>query len=378
MYRRLLVLAVVFASLPGGAFAAEKDRTSVFVDGLRKSPVFVSDSVPRRLSAADVAQLQRAVKAMPFPTYLVVAPLFTDEPGVEIGEDRLALLRDRLGKDGLYIVTDDRATFIDIGAYGVTPKVRAHDIELEAYYDIDRKRRTVDRLDYILALARGEPRLPRAQRAVIPPSEGGPEPTPYQEDDQDEDAGGVNLGALAMFVVGVGLSAGGLETRRRRRLGRGRLRPSSMPERDIRARAQTAVQRLATAIDKAPSPPERALDLAAAASMALDRKGKPIDDLGALVLALRGREALKGAEKERCFFDPRHQGPITQTRWQGGKATITVPACRRCAKAIEEGKLPPGVFDGDRPYWQRDTVWARTGFGALEHDMRRALVESRR
>ena len=42
--------------------------------------------------------------------------------------------------------------------------------------------------------------------------------------------------------------------------------------------------------------------------MALDRKGKPIDDLGALVLAERGREVLKGQERERCYFDPRHQG----------------------------------------------------------------------
>ena len=27
---------------------------------------------------------------------------------------------------------------------------------------------------------------------------------------------------------------------------------------------------------------------------------------------------------------------------------------------------------------QRDTVWARTGFGALQRDMRRALTEDRR
>ena len=40
--------------------------------------------------------------------------------------------------------------------------------------------------------------------------------------------------------------------------------------------------------------------------MALDRKGKPIDDLGALVLAERVARCWRGSERERCYFDPRH------------------------------------------------------------------------
>src|SRR4051812_5264420 len=198
MFRRLLVLAVVFASLPGGAHAAE-DRTAVFVAALKRSPVFVSDSTPRRIGEKERAELLREVERMPFPTYVVVAPYFSDEPGVVLGEDRLALLRDQLGRDGLYIVSDDRGS-IDAAAYGVQPKLRADDVADDTYWDLDRDRPTIDKLRYALALARGGPRLPQAQRAVIPPSEGGPEITP--EPDDPPSGGGVDLAAVAVFLAG--------------------------------------------------------------------------------------------------------------------------------------------------------------------------------
>jgi hypothetical protein len=372
MFRRLLVLAVVFASLTGSARAA--DRTAVFVAALKRSPVFVSDLIPRRMGPAAQAQLRREVQAMPFPTFVVVAPNLSDEPGVVLGEDRLALLRDQLGEDGLYVVSDDRGS-LDVAAFGVQPKLRAHEIGIDTYYDLDRDRPTIDKLRYALALARGEPRLPKAQRAVIPESEGGPAPTPYP--DSEDDGDGVNVAAVAVFLAGAAFSAGGLERRRRVRRARGRRRPTSLPSRNVHAQATAASARLATAIDSASSPSERALELAAAASLALERPA-PIDQLGALVLAERGREALRGRERERCFFDPRHPGPVKTTRWRGDQGTIDVPACKRCAKAIAAEEAPPALFDRDRPYWQRDTVWARTGFGALRRDMRRALLEDRR
>src|SRR4051795_12562336 len=218
MFRRLLVLAVVFASLPGGAHAAE-DRTAVFVAALKRSPVFVSDSTPRRIGEKERAELLREVERMPFPTYVVVAPYFSDEPGVVLGEDRLALLRAQLGRDGLYIVSDDRGS-IDAAAYGVQPKLRADDVADDTYWDLDRDRPTIDKLRYALALARGGPRLPRAQRAVIPPSEGGPEITP--EPDDPPSGGGVDLAAVAVFLAGAAFSATGLERRRRSRRRRGR------------------------------------------------------------------------------------------------------------------------------------------------------------
>ena len=152
------------------------------------------------------------------------------------------------------------------------------------------------------------------QRAFVPVSEGGPPPQ------REEESGGVNLGAVAVFLVGAGLSATGLEGRRRRRRARGKRRPTSTPGSDVRARALAAQARLANALERRKQPPERAVELASAASAALDREGSPVDDLGALVLAERGREALRGEERERCFFDPRHTGPTAwMTHFAGSK-----------------------------------------------------------
>lgn len=371
--------AIAFAlALTGAGTAQAQDRTAFFAEQLEASPVYVSDSVTRRIDDADRKALLREVKAMPFPTFLVVAPDFTSEQ--VYGDDRLALLRDALGKDGVYITTDDRGR-LDLSAYGVQLPTRAHDIFMATSYDLDRDAPGMDKIRYALALARGEPRLPRAQRAVIPPSEGGPEPTPYQSepDDDDEQMSSAALGfsILGSFFLGLTLAAVGLERRYRRRRRRGRRKATSVPAADVRTRAVNAHAKLARDIARRRAPSERALDLEVAAAMALER-GKPIDDLGALVLAQRGRDALAGKERERCFFDPRHKGWATPTRWQAARGSIEVPACKACAEAVAAGRAPESLWDGDRPYWQRDTVWARTGFGALRQDMRRALAEDRR
>ena len=169
--------AIAFAlAFLGGGTGYAQDRTDVMVEGLKESPVWVSDSVTRRVDDGDRAALLRDVEQMPFPTFLVVAP-FLSEDDIVSDEDRLALLRDGLGKDGLYIVSDDRGQIVDATAFGVQLPMRAHDITQAAYWDFDRDDPALPKLEYILALARGEPRMPRAQRAAIPPSEGGPMPT---------------------------------------------------------------------------------------------------------------------------------------------------------------------------------------------------------
>lgn len=380
--RRLAVPAIVLAiAFSGAGTAHAQDRTDFFVEQLKASPVYVSDSVTRRIDDADRQALVREVKAMPLPTYLVVAPDMSVE-GV-YGDDRLALLRDGLGKDGVYIVSDDRGR-LDVGAYGVQLPVRAHDIFMATSYDIDRDAPGMDKIRYALALVRGEPRLPRAQRAVIPPSEGGPQPTPYAgltdrgDDDGRLSSAALGFSILGSFFAGLTLAVVGLERRYRRRRTRGRRHArAAIPAEGMRAQAVDAHARLVRDLGRRKAPSERAVDLEVAAAMALER-GKPIDDLGAFVLARRGREALKGDERARCFFDPRHKGPVTPTRWQSDRAMVEVPACAACAHAIRTNRAPESVWDGDRPYWQRDTVWARTGFGALRRDMRAALAEDRR
>jgi hypothetical protein len=367
-------LAVAFALLVAGSARAQ-DRTDFFVQQLERSPVFVSDSIPRRVDDADRAALEREVERMPFPTYVVVAPLLSEE---YMGTgDRLALLRDGLGEDGVYLYTDDRGSTLDIVAFGVQLKMRAHDISMATYWDFDREDPVLDKIRYALGLARGEPRMPPAQRARRSPSEGGPDPLDELEVPGERSNAGLGFAIIGTFLVSAGLSATGLERRRRRRLTRGRRHAGSLPAADVREQALDVHARLARAIERERTPRARALDLEAAASMALDRR-TPIDDLGALILSERGREALKGRERERCFFDPRHGGRTSPTRWATKRGTVEVPACRRCASAVAARKAPDSLWDDDRPYWQRETVWARTGFGSLRQDMRRALAEDGR
>ncbi|MDA0182839.1 hypothetical protein OJ997_21180 [Solirubrobacter phytolaccae] len=380
MPRRLVVPAIALALVcSGGGNALAADRTDLFVAALKESPVYVSDSVSRRIDDADREALLRDVERMPFPTFVVVAPDLSSE--TIYGDDRLALLRDGLGRDGLYVVSDDRGSLVYLSAYGVQLPMRDHDIEQATYNDYDRDDPGIDKLRYALALARGEARMPRSERAVIPPDEGGPVPTPYREPEEDDErtsSAALGFSILGAFFAGVALSATGLERRYRRRRARGRRGKHATPAADTRTRAVDTHAKLAREIARKRAPDERAVDLEVAASMALDRQGKPIDDLGALVLAQRGREALAGKERERCFFDPRHSGWAKPTRWQSDRAMVEVPACKRCAQAVAAGRAPESAWDGDRPYWQRDTVWARTGFGTLRRDMRRALAEDRR
>ncbi len=72
--------AIAFAlALLGGGSAFAADRTDVFVAALKTSPVYVSDSVSRRVDDADRAALLRTVEAMPMPTFAVVAPDLSSE-----------------------------------------------------------------------------------------------------------------------------------------------------------------------------------------------------------------------------------------------------------------------------------------------------------
>ena len=369
--------AIAFAlAFLGGGTAYGQDRTDVIVEGLKESPVWVSDSVTRRIDDGDRAALVRAVEAMPFPTYLVVAP-FLSADDIVSDEDRLALLRDGLGKDGLYIVSDDRGR-------ASTPPPSASSCRCAPTTSRrpptgtstarTRRSRSSSTSSRSHAASRGcrAPSAPRSRPARAARCRR------RTARDEESSSAGFGFAILGMFLFGTALSATGLERRRRRRLSRGRRHAGSLPAGNTRERAVSVHAKLAREIARKRKPDDRALDLEVAASMALDRKGKPIDDLGALVLAERGREVLKGKERDRCYFDPRHQGWAKPTRWTTGRATIEVPACSKCAKAIAADKVPDSLWDGDRPYWQRETVWARTGIGALRRDMRGALAEDGR
>ena len=104
-----------------------------------------------------------------------------------------------------------------------------------------------------------------------------------------------------------------------------------------------------------------------------------LDVVGALVLARTGRRELAraagtGRKPYRvCFFDPRHEPGTHIVQWRYGDAEVEVPVCGRCRRAVDRGRAPEALVVPHRgemqPYYEGDSVWARTGFGSLTEDL---------
>lgn len=150
-----------------------------------------------------------------------------------------------------------------------------------------------------------------------------------------------------------------------------------------------------------------------AARTLLERTGSAdadLDDLvGALVLVRTATRAAGGASTGRsarrrrrdddddrrdeagpatyrpCFFDPRHGEGVARRTVPVGDRELTVPACRPCSHTTGRGLDPmtvrAGLLRRERPWYEHDTVWARTGYGAFVDDLwrhvGRALQEER-
>ena len=113
----------------------------------------------------------------------------------------------------------------------------------------------------------------------------------------------------------------------------------------------------------------------------LERTGddpEDLDDLvGALVLTRVADRALAGRRKRTksyrpCFFDPRHGEGLSTRTVPVGDRELTVPACGTCGRTTgaPASMIVPGRLLGRaRPWYEHDTVWARTGYGAFVEDL---------
>ncbi|NYG55160.1 hypothetical protein [Nocardioides perillae] len=117
-----------------------------------------------------------------------------------------------------------------------------------------------------------------------------------------------------------------------------------------------------------------------AARLLEDPRARQVDLVGARVLAQVGLASLAGRPAYHpCFVDPRHGAASTTIR-AGGE----VPACGSCAATARAGRAPAplrrrtGLLRRDRPYWESDDVWGRTGLGALTDDLPAEVAADRR
>lgn len=111
------------------------------------------------------------------------------------------------------------------------------------------------------------------------------------------------------------------------------------------------------------------------------------DLVGAQVIARAGVHDLdrgqrgSGGPLATCFFDPRHAEGRSTVSWRLGDGQVDVPCCSACAARVAEGTTPEhlrvSARRGTVPYWERDDVWARSGFGATTDFLARDVLADR-
>lgn len=171
------------------------------------------------------------------------------------------------------------------------------------------------------------------------------------------------------------------------------------PTAAVREDATRILDTLARELTEAGSGPrvEAAIGCRVAAEQVLDSDDL-LDVVGALVLARTGASLLRTEKPYRpCFINPLHgRGAVeieitdaeadteADTDAGGGRvAAMTVPACRRCGSTRGRSQRLDPLFEparglrSPRPYYEGDTLWARTGFGALDTDLWRRVVQER-
>ncbi len=402
MICRLIGVAVALAALLAGALpAAAATLPKDIAAQLRRSPLVVDPSLAEAVPAAQRRAVLRAIEAAPYPVWVVLVPITAgDRYGGDAGRF-LGVVHGRLGRDGVYVTVSGR--LLSHRAFGVDDEhpdlnqaSTVGNFESGVYDEpqIAKVRRFVEALrapDLAARYARTEARLRRQREESLAP------PPPAAADGEEQD-GGVGWLLPVAVLTALGAGAGGALVHRRRRR---HARPAPADEPLIPARvfqhahsAQAGELReqieerliaFADRIDRTGTPAsdtaqerqQHALAAYAAARRVLASEPRMVDLVGALVLVEDGSRALAAAEALEasrpaprtaplCFFDPRHPGSTLPVDWPGG---LTVPACATCRAALRANRPPDALLDDGRPWFETDSLWARTGFGVFAPDL---------
>ncbi|KHS54282.1 hypothetical protein [Brevibacterium linens] len=87
----------------------------------------------------------------------------------------------------------------------------------------------------------------------------------------------------------------------------------------------------------------------------------------------------RGLPQSLCTVNPLHgearTNQLVSTERKGHLAgkSVRVPVCGSCLSDLQSGRELQWIFDGDRPYVEGRSVWARTLFGAIGGDLVTAL-----
>ncbi|WP_122818459.1 hypothetical protein [Nocardioides pantholopis] len=381
------------------------DTVAALADALRRDPVIVHETLGGGDTDEGMDRIARLVARVPFRTYVAVVETPPEvDAGMESGRYLATALSRRIDEPGLYVVATEQAV-TGIRLVG-TAWDETH-FELQATEDRETVADaagvrilspTVD-VETILRTALAEPVGPDSNALWGDSTlDGGlvddlaareRELTPYETPAWSEEyaspsspvdwtAGkrwmvGSTVGGLLLAVLLQSLHGWPGWRRRPALVHTAReLVPPDVAE--VRAEADAGLTALAEALATAPAGPRSdQAALAREAAEPLLRSTDLRDVVGALVLVRAGRHVLvHGARSYRaCYVNPLHGAAKRSAQWRFGDTEVEVPVCRACGRAFAGGQAPAAlvVRRGGRPYYEEDTVWARTGYGSLTADL---------
>jgi hypothetical protein len=338
--------------------AEAADRVDRITAALRQSPVFVDPDVSYLLNARDRTKLSRQIATAGVPIYLVAVPLLSQDESAGDGDYLGYLLHRRLGRNGIYLIADQRGD-LDWMSYQV-PRDDELDYD-QAVNDKPLPRKLHDIIDAFAHAPAGKPSDPPVPHA--------PETDPQQ---RKSTAAGLTGQFLKTFVPAVLLSglllgilwfvcAGVFRVLRAARPKS----PTTLGPRRLRRTAHAELVRLARAIGDANDNPgyTRAMADYDAAKLLYDEKEDPGSRFGVVVLALDGQDALKAETADppaRCMVNPLHG-----TAERGVRTTLKGlpeskrPLCAACVHTRGRRPLTLEIDGGKRPYYEAPGLWEK-------------------
>ncbi len=409
-------------------FAAEVPDVDQLARSLREDGVVIDVVMGSGESQDSHDRIAALVREVPFPVYVALVKTPEEIPNDDSIEARdllVSSLHRSLG-DGLYIVATDDG-WISVTSWGLdadpdvlsgtaranveliakeAPELAAEHSPFPLVVEAEAQVRTAEDLIATAASPRSNYPLPPvleqrdarelAERAITLENTAGFRPERTRVEVHASSRGlSVLVGCLTAVLVALllGQSLRGWPTRRGPVRERPKMWPPTTPDPATeRAEAVRLADQLAADVAATDWTAVRAHDVANRAVTARDVVGMLLasddvaDLIGAQVVARAGMKDLQrgvaghGAPLRVCFFDPRHPSPCSSVYWPLGEGRVKVPGCAGCVRDATEDRGPRMLCLGEpepRPYWEREDIWARTGYGTLTDTIAADVLHAR-
>ncbi|MEV4422885.1 hypothetical protein AB0L40_23330 [Patulibacter sp. NPDC049589] len=400
-----VALACLLLLLAAGPPTARAATTPAEVaSALERSPVYIDPSLDGVISPTATRRVARAVKASGRPVYVALVPVNDGDRYDGKARNFLTALRSRFRRDGIFVGVEDRYLRVEERKNGVEVRDQAvgDAANLANYVDDgdepSYRRTLLERLERFFANLRQSPARLAARVAADEEQSAKEHPETAPGSRSGDSSGGSGAGPL--MIAGVLLLVALIaawSVRRRRRVARAAAGPLPVVPARVFEHARAAERAelaedadqellaLAALLDEQVVPRredaqaayQRALDAYTAARRISRDEPRTVDLVGILVLVDQARGDMARAaaldagrrppkHTPLCTFDPLHGRSAKTVKWE---RVLRLPACAACAADVRAGRTPDALRDGDVPYFEGTTIWAKTGFGAFSTDL---------